>query len=176
MRPAARLRNGLRLQADRRPAQMRPAKEACSCKKCRVKITINFARLLRIVHETTSRFVSRPAGALLRCPSLVWLATRRSGRWSGEFMRHGEAGVSWCMHHACVTALPCKAMRPPHARVTVLPCKGALPPCTASRRTRPNREVIPCMILNCDACPLCNCVAGRAHPVAKTIVESGQVV
>ena len=40
------LRNGLRLQADRRPAQMRPAREARSYKKCRVEITINFARLL----------------------------------------------------------------------------------------------------------------------------------
>ena len=35
VRPAARLRNGLRLQADRRPAQMRPAREARSYKKCR---------------------------------------------------------------------------------------------------------------------------------------------
>jgi hypothetical protein len=46
VRPAARLGNGLRLQADRRPAQMRPAREARSYKKCRVEITINFARLL----------------------------------------------------------------------------------------------------------------------------------
>ena len=36
-------------------------------------------RILRNVRRTISRFVSGLAGALLRCPSLVWLATRRSG-------------------------------------------------------------------------------------------------
>ena len=44
VRPAARLRNGLRLQANRCPAQMRPAKEARSYKKYRSEITIDFAR------------------------------------------------------------------------------------------------------------------------------------
>ena len=53
----------MRLQADRRPAQMRLGREARPYKKYRVEITINFARLF-------SNKLKSIAGAPLRVPEM----------------------------------------------------------------------------------------------------------
>src|SRR4051812_27410483 len=81
----------------------------------------------RNVYEITSRYVRRPAGALLRFPSLIW---------------NGQTAL-----------LPCRARPRLHAQ-TVPQARSMLlefpatPSRIASRQTCPNREVISYTFLN----------------------------
>ena len=103
-----------------------------------------------MLHETPATPPFQEEGA--RFPPPGRGRVRGGARVSGDMV---EQGIRGALLHACVTALPCKAMRPPPACGTAQPCKPVCAlqgggECFNTRLCHllPENSVVPCPVNN----------------------------